>query len=57
LWRGGGEAVGVEEQSRLWLQGGFPEAYLKDDSGDWQEWTEDFYRTFLEWDIPGMGLK
>jgi predicted AAA+ superfamily ATPase len=51
------EEVGVEEQRRLWLQGGFPEAYLEDDSDDWQEWMEDFSRTFLERDIPGIGSK
>lgn len=51
------EEVGVEEQRRLWLQGGFPEAYLEDDPDDWQEWMEDFSRTFLERDIPGIGSK
>lgn len=51
------EEVGVEEQRRLWLQGGFPEAYLEDDSDDWQQWMEDFSRTFLERDIPGIGSK
>jgi predicted AAA+ superfamily ATPase len=49
--------VGVEEQRRLWLQGGFPEAYLEDDSDDWQQWMEDLSRTFLERDIPGIGSK
>ena len=51
------EEVGVEEQRRLWLQGGFPEAYLEDDPDDWQQWMEDFSRTFLERDIPGIGSK
>ncbi|MGE3309008.1 MAG: ATP-binding protein [Limisphaerales bacterium] len=49
--------TGFEEQDRLWLQGGFPRAYLAADGEAWQRWMEGFTRTFLERDIPGLGSR
>ena len=49
--------VGMENQDRLWLQGGFPRAFLADDEEAWARWMEAFTRTFLERDIPGLGSK
>lgn len=41
----------------LWLRGGYPRSYLADtDEASWQ-WREDYIRTFLERDIPGLGLR
>ncbi len=51
------EEVGGENQSALWLKGGFPRAYLAPDDALWQLWMENFARTFLERDIPGVGSK
>lgn len=49
------ETTGPENQSDLWLKGGFPKAYLAPDMELWQLWMENFTRTFLERDIPGIG--
>ncbi|MHB1307899.1 MAG: ATP-binding protein [Limisphaerales bacterium] len=47
--------VGVEQQDRLWLRGGFPRAFLAETTAAWERWMESFTRTFLERDIPGLG--
>lgn len=49
--------VGVEQQDRLWLRGGFPRAYLAESTGSWERWMENFTRTFLERDIPVLGSR
>lgn len=51
------EEVGVNEQDRLWLRGGFPRAFLAENPAAWGRWMEGFSRTFLERDIPGLGSK
>jgi len=43
--------------SRLWLRGGFPEAFLAADGEISLQWREDFIRTYLERDIPQFGPK
>ncbi len=49
--------VGASEQDRLWLQGGFPRAFLAGSMDAWSRWMDSFARTFLERDIPGIGSK
>lgn len=44
--------VGTAEQDRLWLRGGFPDAYLAGSDAQSAAWREDFVRTYLERDIP-----
>ena len=51
------QEVGVNEQDRLWLRGGFPRAFLAESPAAWGRWMEGFLRTFLERDIPGLGSK
>jgi predicted AAA+ superfamily ATPase len=41
---------------RLWLRGGFPRSYLAGDEQESFDWRKDFIRTFLERDIPQLGL-
>lgn len=49
--------VGKGKQSALWLRGGFPDSFLaKTDVKSWI-WREDFIRTFLERDIPQLGIQ
>jgi hypothetical protein len=48
--------VGVERQTALWLRGGFPRSFLAEDDRDSLAWREDFIRTFLERDIPQLGI-
>ena len=49
--------TGTEHQDRLWMRGGFPRAWLARSAAAWIRWMESFARTFLERDIPGLGLR
>ena len=49
--------VGGDHQSRLWMRGGFPRAWLASSSAAWRRWMESFTQTFLERDIPGLGSR
>jgi hypothetical protein len=42
---------------RLWLRGGFPRSYLADTDEDSAVWRSSFIRTFLEQDIPNLGVR
>lgn len=41
----------------LWLRGGYPLSYLAADDEAAYQWRQDFIRTFLQRDLPGMGLR
>ena len=41
---------------RLWLRGGLPRSYLAASDDDSMAWRDGFVRTFLERDIPQMGI-
>jgi len=41
---------------RLWVRGGFPRAFLARSDAQSIEWRETFLRTFLERDLPGLGV-
>jgi len=47
----------VEDLDRLWIQGGFPRAYLADSLKESVGWRKEFISTFLERDIPALGFK
>ncbi len=51
------EEVGEAHQNTLWMRGGFPRAFLADSDSAADRWLEGFRRTFLERDIPGLGLR
>jgi predicted AAA+ superfamily ATPase len=42
-------------RERLWLRGGFPDAYLADTDADSLALRKDFIRTYLERDVPMFG--
>lgn len=44
------------EMNRLWIRGGFPEAFLSKDSAFSQRWLQDYIRTMIERDLPLLGL-
>jgi predicted AAA+ superfamily ATPase len=44
-------------QQRLWLRGGYPESYLAPSLGASREWREAFITTFLERDVPQLGIR
>jgi predicted AAA+ superfamily ATPase len=48
--------VEVEQRDRLWLRGGFPRSFLAPDETSSRLWRDDFIRTFLERDIPQLGI-
>ncbi len=47
----------VESPSKLWLRGGFPNSYLADTIEDSMYWREQYVTTFLEKDIPSLGIR
>ncbi len=49
--------VGKSNQDRLWMQGGFPSAYLAATSEAATRWREGFIQTFLERDVPQLGIR
>lgn len=51
------EEVGHEQRERLWLRGGFPLSFLADTDDDSRRWRESFVRTFLERDMPQLGVQ
>ncbi len=40
----------------LWIRGGFPRSYLAQNNTNSYAWRNDFIRTFLERDIPQLGI-
>ena len=48
--------VGAAAWRDLWLRGGFPRSYLAGDTGRSALWRRNFIRTFLERDIPRLGI-
>jgi len=49
--------VGSSNWQLLWLRGGFPRSYLAESESDSLTWREGFIRTFLERDIPQLGIQ
>ena len=48
--------MGIENGTNLWLRGGFPRSYLADGHIASHQWRRDFIRTFLERDLPQLGI-
>ncbi len=51
------DEIGLELANRLWLRGGFPDSFLADSDADSADWRRDFVRTFLERDMPQLGVR
>lgn len=47
----------AEKQDELWVRGGFPRSFLAADQRVSLAWREDFIRTYLERDIPQLGMR
>lgn len=43
--------------NKLWLQGGFPDAFLLDDNDVLTDWHYNYIKTYIERDLPNLGLK
>ena len=50
------QETGPENFSKLWCRGGFPRSFLAADDITSFEWRTNFIRTFLERDIPQLGI-
>lgn len=50
------DEVGVENLGRLWIRGGFPRSFLAESDRESLEWRLEFIRTFLERDLPQLGI-
>lgn len=48
--------VDAAQRDRLWLRGGLPRSFLADDDSASLIWRQGFVRTFLERDIPQLGI-
>ena len=48
--------VGAEHFSKLWIRGGFPDIFCSKDEATSFAKRNDFVRTFLERDIPQLGI-
>jgi predicted AAA+ superfamily ATPase len=49
--------VGISQMKKLWLRGGFPRSYLARTNRASAEWRRGFTRTFLERDLPQLGIR
>jgi uncharacterized protein len=49
--------TGEEDLRKHWWRGGFPRAFLARDDKAVKQWHVDFSRTFLEQDIPQLGIR
>jgi uncharacterized protein len=50
-------ATALAELQRLWLRGGYPLSYLAADDAQSFQWRQDFIGTFLQRDLPALGLR
>jgi len=48
--------VGKDARDALWLRGGFPRSFLAESDDSSMAWREGFIRTFLERDVPQLGI-
>ncbi len=46
----------VDYSNQLWLRGGFPDSYLAANNQESWDWRSDFISTYIERDIPQLGV-
>jgi len=49
--------INSESIQKLWLRGGYPKSYLLRSNDDSFTWREAFIKTYLEMDIPQLGIR
>lgn len=47
----------IDNLNKLWLRGGFPNSYLAKNDQSSNEWRAAYITTFLEQDIPNLGIQ
>lgn len=50
------QLVGVSKMEKLWIRGAFPRSFLAPNEAASYQWRQDFITTFLERDIPQLGI-
>lgn len=50
------DEIGAENYKQLWLRGGFPQSFLARSHHHSDEWRRGFIQTFLERDLPQLGV-
>ena len=50
------DEIGIKNYMQLWLRGSFPRSYLARSHAESDEWRRGFIRTFLERDLPQLGI-
>lgn len=48
--------TGPQEKQKLWLRGGFPPSFLAKSNAASLQWRKDYIATFLERDLPTLGI-
>lgn len=51
------EEVGADQQDALWIRGGFPPSFLAGDEQLSHAWRSNFIQSFLERDLPQLGIR
>jgi uncharacterized protein len=51
------EETNNDNIQKLWLRGGYPESYISRHNDDSFTWREAFIKTYLEMDIPRLGIR
>ena len=51
------DEVGEEQSDALWQRGGFPRSFLAPTDEESLAWRREFIRTFLERDLPQLGIQ
>jgi len=51
------QEVGIKNRTGLWLRGGFPPSFLASSHAKSMTWRQQFMTTFLERDIPQLGIR
>jgi len=51
------EEAGSEQRDAWWARGGFPRSFLAPTDDASFAWRRSFIRTFLEWDLPQLGIQ
>ena len=50
------DEVSIKNFNRLWIRGGFPRSYTARSGKESRAWRGDFIRTYLERDVPQLGI-
>ncbi len=49
--------TGLEPLRQLWLRGGYPPSFLAEDDAESMNWRRSFIATYLERDLPQLGIR